>query len=70
VIMLYLPTEIKMLGPQHWSNRLLMEAMGYGLYVSGLHRYGPDMDIVEHDGKLIPVAVAQRDAGKSNRPTR
>jgi len=56
VITLYLPTEIKTVGPYHWTLRLVSEAMGYGLYISGPHKYESDKDIVEYNGKLVPVS--------------
>jgi len=56
VIVFYLPTEIKTVASYHWSLRLVTEAMGYGLYVSGPHRYESDKDIVEYNGRLVPTS--------------
>jgi len=64
VVVFYLPSEIKTVGPYHWSLRLLSEAMGYGLYVSGPYKYESDRDIVEYNGKLVPVSWEAEKGGK------
>jgi len=63
VIVYYSPTELKTLGPYHWAMRLISEAMGYGLYVSGPYKY--DSEIVEYNGKLVPAE--KKGDNKSNK---